>query len=163
MTVMAAYLRIVGVAAVLMLPGPAWAQAGSIDVFGGGGIGFLGDRARLKVSATGGLTGWWSDRWGIGVWYSAFIGREGRPLAHAIAPAIRWRIARDGEPLSLEFGLRPVLLTNAYNDIDLLGLPIPTADVFVGYRLSSSLCIQGGGFYYIDSFLPTLGIAWTLR
>ena len=147
MTVKAAR-RLAGVVAmILTLPGPAWAQAGNIDVFAGGGAPFLGDRARLKVSATGGLTRWWSDRWGIGVWYSAFIGREGRPLAHAIAPSIRWRIARDGEPLSLEFGLRPVLGTNAYNDLDSWVFPIPTAEVFVGYRLSSSLRIQGGGFY----------------
>lgn len=122
----------------------------------------LGDRARLEVSATGGVTRWWSDRWGIGVWYSAFVGREGRPYAHVIAPSFRWRMATGGELVSLEIGLRPVLGTNAY-DTDLLIVPVPTVDVFVGYHLSSRVRMQGGGFYYLDSFLPTLGIAWSFR
>ena len=153
MTTRAAILG-AGVAMVLALPGPAKAQAGSIDVFGGG---FPGDSA----SGTGGLTRWWTERWGIGVWYSA-LEREERSLAHVVAPSIRWRIARNGEPLSLEIGLRPVHATN-YHDLNALGHFVPTADLFMGYRWSSSFRLQAGGFYYIDSFVPTLGMTWTLR
>ena len=160
---MTAFLRIVGVTAVLALPSPSWAQAGTIDVFGGGGVVVLGDNARFRASATGGLTRWWSDRWGIGIWYSALIGREGQRLGHTIAPSIRWRIAKRGEPLSLDFGFSPLLGAAAVPDLESWVHPIPTADVFLGYRLSSSARIQGGGFYYIDSFRAALGIAWTFR
>lgn len=158
MKVVATLLGVVVVGIVLMFPNAAWGQAGSVDVFAGGGTPPLGG-GRVEVgSATGGVTRWWWDRWGIGVWHSARIRPQGAPLLHHIAPSIRWR--RMGDPWSLKLGFRPILMTND-SQFSSFVVPVPTAEVFVGYRLSSSLRIQGGGFYYIDSFDPTLGIAWT--
>ena len=156
--VMSTLLRALSMAAVLMFPGFAWGQAGTVDVFTGGGALPLGGARLEKGSVTGGLTRWQSDRWGIGVSYAAIFGEKEAPLLHLVAPSIRWR--RLDEPWSLEFGLRPVFMTND-REFSSFVVPVPTVDMFVGYRLLSSVRIQGGGVYYIDSFHPTLAIAWT--
>lgn len=156
--------RVLGVTAILAvvwgLPVFAQPQAGSIDVFGGGGGGEMGDGRSISRSGIVGVTRWWSDRWGIGGWYSYHVRSLRGAVWHEFTPSIRWAMGTE-EPVSLHVGIRPLLCTND-EDLAWPCVPIPTADVFLGYALSPSVRIEAGGFYNLASFLPALGLTWTL-
>ena len=163
--------RLAGLIAVtgvlLNLPIPVRAQAGRLDLLGGGGIEFPGDivpRGRA-ASATGAVTWWFSDRWGIAGWYTAVHGRDARWFDHMIRPSIRYRRPMYDGWATLHVGISPLSWTDIYPDtrpgVDLRFIPLPVIDVFVGVPLSSSISIQGGGHCFFEAFLPTLGMAWT--
>lgn len=156
--------RLLGGIAILVVvssaPVSAQPQAGTINVFGGGARGELGDGASIERSGIVGVTRWWSDRWGIGAWYAYHVRSLRGAVLHEFTPSIRWALDAP-EPVSLHVGIRPLLCTN-HEDLAWPCVPIPTADVFLGYALWPSLRIEAGGFYNLASFLPTLGLTWTL-
>lgn len=138
----------------LSFPVPASAQEEGIEPFTGGGIEFPGDivpRGRA-VSATGAMTWWLSDKWGIAGWYSAVAGRDGRWFDHLIRPSIRYRTPMYDGGLALRVGFSVVSWTDVYPDtrpgVDLRLLPDLLVDVFVGVPVSPSISVQAGGLCF---------------
>lgn len=153
--------------ALLHSPAQVVAQQGNLDLLGGGGIEFPGDivpRGRA-ASATGAITWWFRDRWGIAGWYAAVQGRDGRWFDHMVRPSIRYRRPLYDGRATLYVGISPLSWTDVYPDtrpgVDLKFVPLPVVDAFVGVPVSSAISVQIGGHCFFEAFLPTAGVAWT--
>ena len=160
-----ARLHLVLVLMLINLPCSVWAQEGSIEFFGGAGVGFPGDyKPRgLGESVTGGATQWWTNNWGTGVWFTAVAGRDGRNFEHMVRPAVRYRTPMYDGRATLYLGISPAMITDAFGNSSQGILLEPSVDLFVGVSLSSSINVRGGGFIFTSNgaFLPTLGVAWS--
>lgn len=170
MTVMTA--RRVGALAVagmfLTFPVPAAAQEEGIELFlGAAGPGLPADRWG-GTGATGAVTWWFSDRWGVAGWYwSADYGPlwEDEGLHHTVAPAIRWRKPLYDGRMGLHVGFTNInwsnLLVESGPGGELKPVWSPVVDVFVGVPLSRSLGVRAGGLWIRTVFLPSAGLSWT--
>lgn len=153
-------------------PAPASAQGDGIEFLGAAGPGLLGVRSHgwAGMGATGAVTRWHSDHWGIaGSYWAVGAGQErevdGPRFHHVVAPAIRWRRPMYGGRMTLHGGLGLMAWTNAFVDAspgeDFRLLPFPVVSVFVGVPVSPSRAVQAGGLWLGSAFLPTVGLAWT--
>ncbi len=150
---------------------PASAQEEGVELLAGFGLGFPGDlRDRgSSPSATGAVTWWWSDHWGVAGWYTAVtdplrhLPQPERRLVvkHILRPTIRWRTPMFDGRMALQVGFNPGLAwTDMYSEHVRL-FPDLLVDVFVGVPVSPSLGLQAGGLWFGRAFLPQVGVAWT--
>ena len=141
-----ARLHLVLVLMLINLPCSVWAQEGSIEFFGGAGVGFPGDyKPRgLGESVTGGATQWWTNNWGTGVWFTAVAGRDGRNFEHMIRPSVRYSTLMYDGRATLYLGISPAMITDAFGNSSQGILLEPSVDLFVGVSLSSSINVRGG-------------------
>lgn len=169
--------RHVGVGAVaaifLSIPAPAPAQERGIELLGGAGIGFPGESRGWSKNATGAVTWWFSDHWGVAGWYWAVEGPEPRPRSgierrwfdHMVRPSVRWRTPMYDGRMALHVGFSGFAWTDVFPDpgpgAELRLFPDLVVDVFVAVPVSPSFSVQAGGLCGWRNFLPAVGLAWT--
>ena len=155
------------------VPAAASAQEKGIELLGGAGLGFPGESRGWSKNATGAVTWWFSDRWGVAGWYWAVEGPEPRPRSgmeerwfdHMVRPSVRWRTPMYDGRMALHAGFSAVAWTDVFPDpgpgAELRLFPDLVVDVFVSVPVSPSLSVQAGGLCGWRNFLPAVGLAWT--
>lgn len=164
--------RGVGVLAVagmfLTFPVPASAKEGAVELLLGAAGPGLPTVRWGGTGATGAVTWWFSDHWGIAGWYwAADAGPlwEGEGLHHTAAPAVRWRKPLYDERMALHVGFTNINWSNLLPESGPGGKLRPVrflvVDAFVAVPLSPSLGVRAGGLWLRTAFLPAVGMAWT--
>ena len=152
----------------LTVPVPASAQEKGAELLLGTAGPGLPTARWGGTGATGAVTWWFADRWGVAAWYWATDAGppwEDEGLHHTVAPAIRWRKPLHDGRMALHVGFTNINWSNLLPESGpggkLKPIRFPVVDAFVAVPLSPSLGVRAGGLWLRTALLPAAGLAWT--